>query len=191
MTDTGSNHNLQTAVNRALHQRWSLFLLEGIVLLLLGILAVIVPQVATLAFTVFLGWLFVISGVVGLVTTFGAREAPGFWWSLFSAALALAAGFMLAFSPMTGALSLTLILAVFFVMEGVASIMYAFAHRDQLSGRWMWMLVSGVVDILLAGMLVSGFPGTAVWAVGLLAGINLIFGGMALIAIALHAKATP
>ena len=85
------------------------------------------------------------SGIVGLFTTFWARHAPGFWWSLLSAALGIGAGLVLLAWPVGGAVSLTLVLIVFFLIEGIASIMYALEHRQQLSGRWGWMLASGTV----------------------------------------------
>jgi uncharacterized membrane protein HdeD (DUF308 family) len=116
------------------------------------------------------------------------RHAPGFWWSLFSAVLAIAAGIVLIGWPVRGALSLTLVLIVFFIMEGVATIMYALDHKRELSGRWGWVLASGIVDLALAAIIFAGLPGTAVWAIGLLVGINLLFGGSALIGLALHAR---
>src|SRR5690242_8403053 len=127
---------LPRALTQSIREHWVLFLVEGIVLVLLGVLAIVVPQVATLAVAIFLGWLFLISGVAGLVTTFMARHAPGFWWSLISAVLAIAAGLVLLARPVVGAVSLTLLLIVFFVIEGVASIMYAFEHKKDMSGQW-------------------------------------------------------
>jgi hypothetical protein len=112
----------------------------------------------------------------------------GFWWALLSGALATLAGLVLLIQPMSGALSLTLVMIAFFIVEGVATIMYAVEHRRELSGRWEWMLVSGVIDLVLAGVILMGFPGTAAWALGLLLGINMIFGGSALLAMALHAR---
>ena len=165
-----------------------MFLVEGIVLLALGFLAILIPPLATLGVTILFGWLFLVSGVTGLIATFWARQAPGFWWSLVSAALGIAAGLVLLASPVSGALSLTLILIVFFVIEGVATVMYALEHRQQLSGRWAWMLMSGIIDLVLAAMVFAGLPGSAAWAVGLLVGINMMFGGTALIAMALHAR---
>lgn len=184
-TDTA---RFQESVANSLREHWVLFLIEGIILLVLGILAIIVPPIAGLAFTIFFGWLFLISGVAGLVTTFWMRGAPGFWWSLLSALLGIAVGVMLIGWPVTGLLSLTLVLITFFIIEGVASIMFALEHKRELSGRWGWMLASGIVDLVLAGLLLAGFPGTAAWALGLLIGINMIFGGSALIAMALHAR---
>jgi uncharacterized membrane protein HdeD (DUF308 family) len=178
----------QRAVASALHEHWVLFLVEGVVLLVLGATAVVLPPLATLALTIIIGWLFLVSGVVGLVTTFWMRQAPGFWWSLISAVLGVAVGFVLLASPLSGAFSLTLVLVVFFIIEGAASIMFALDHKRELTGKWGWMLVSGIVDLVLGAMIFGGLPSTAAWAIGLLVGINMVFGGAALIAMALHAR---
>jgi uncharacterized membrane protein HdeD (DUF308 family) len=98
------------------------------------------------------------------------------------------AGIVLLLWPLSGALSLTLILTVFLTLEGMISILYALEHKRELSGRWAMMLFSGVIDLFLAGIIFAGLPGTAAWAIGLLIGINLVFGGSALIAMALHAR---
>jgi uncharacterized membrane protein HdeD (DUF308 family) len=179
---------LQRSVADALHRHWGLYLIEGVVLVLLGVLAIVVPQIATLALTIFLGWLLLISGVVGLFMTFTMRAAPGFWWSLISAALGVLAGGLLIARPVVGAVSLTLVLIAFFIIEGVVSIMFALEHRTQLPGGWGWMLVSGIVDLVLAVMIFTWLPSTAAWAIGLLLGINLLFGGTALAAMALQAR---
>jgi uncharacterized membrane protein HdeD (DUF308 family) len=188
MTMNQTSGRMSRAVASAIHEHWVLFLIEGIVLLILGVVAILVPLIATLAFTILVGWLFLISGIVGLITTFWARNAPGFWWSLISAVIGILAGLALLTSPVVGALSLTLVLVAFFIIEGVASIMYAVDHRRQLTGSWFWMLLSGVIDLILAAIILAGLPGTAVWALGLLVGINMLFGGAALIAMALAAR---
>lgn len=179
---------IQTTLANSLHTHWRLFLVEGVVLLILGILAIVVPPIATFAVEVLIGWLLLISGIVGLIATLRTRGAPGFWWSLLSAILGIVAGVVLLRWPLSGALSLTLILTAFLTIEGVASIFYALEHKRELSGRWGVMLFSGIVDLVLAGMIFAGLPGTAAWAIGLLIGINLVFGGAALIAMALHAR---
>jgi Uncharacterized conserved protein len=178
----------QRAVASALHEHWVLFLVEGVVLLVLGATAVVLPLLATLALTIIIGWLFLVSGVVGLITSFWMRQAPGFWWSLISAVLGVVVGFVLLASPLSGAVSLTLVLVVFFIIEGAASIMFALDHKRELSGKWGWMLLSGIVDLVLGAMIFGGLPSTAAWAIGLLVGINMMFGGAALIAMALHAR---
>jgi uncharacterized membrane protein HdeD (DUF308 family) len=179
---------LRRAVAAALREHWMLFVVEGIVLLVLGAAAIIIPQIATLAVALLLGWLFFISGVVGLIATFLLRHAPGFLWSLVSAVLGIAAGVVLIGWPESGALSLTLILIVFFLIEGIASIMFALEHKRELSGQWEWMLASGIVDLVLGGIILIGLPGTAAWAIGLLVGINMLFGGVALVVMGLHAR---
>ena len=179
---------MESAVANAIHEHWKLFLIEGIILVILGMIAIAVPWFATLWFTIVIGWLFLISGVFGLFTTFSMRNAPGFWWSLISAIIGIAAGVALLAQPVIGALSLTYVLIAFFVIEGIVTIMYAIDHRAQLSGRWGLMLASGVVDLLLAGMILASLPSSALWALGLLVGINMVFGGVAMIGMAYAAR---
>jgi uncharacterized membrane protein HdeD (DUF308 family) len=176
------------AIANAVRTHSTLFIAEGIILVLLGALAIFLPLFATITVTIILGWIFLASGILGLITTFRARQAPGFWWSLVSAMIAIAVGLILLAQPIAGALSLTLLMIVFFVVEGAVTIMYAFEHRRELTGRWDFMLVSGIIDLAIAGIILAGFPGTAGWALGLLVGIDMIFGGVALVAIAVHAR---
>jgi uncharacterized membrane protein HdeD (DUF308 family) len=187
-TNNADLDKIRSSVTRSLHAHWRLFLAEGIVLLVLGLLAIVVPQIATIAVAVFIGWILLVSGAVGLLATFRMRTAPGFWWSLISAILGIVAGILLFRSPLSGALSLTVILTAFLVIEGIVSILFALEHKRELSGRWGAMLFSGLVDLILAGIIIEGLPGTAAWAIGLLIGVNLVFGGVALIAMALHAR---
>jgi len=179
---------VQQAVATSLHEHWVLFLIEGIILVVLGLIAIVVPPIATLAVELLFGWLFLLSGIMGLITTFWMRDAPGFWWSLLSGVLGIAAGIVLLVWPLSGVLSLTLVLIVFFSIEGIASVMYALEHKRELSGRWGFMLASGIIDLIIAAIILFGLPGSAAWALGLLVGINLAFGGAALIAMALHAR---
>jgi uncharacterized membrane protein HdeD (DUF308 family) len=190
MTIPHDSSNLQSRVSAALREHWKAFLIEGILLAILGLAAIIVPPLASLAVTIFLGWLFLISGIAGLALTFWARRLPGFWWSLISAVLAIVAGFVLLTRPTQGTLTLTIVVGVYFLAEGVATIMYALEHRRELSQRWSWLLVAGPMDIIIAGIIIAGLPGSALWAVGLLVGINLLFGGATLIGVALAAHAS-
>jgi uncharacterized membrane protein HdeD (DUF308 family) len=186
--DKSDIERMQATVNASLHEHWRLFLVEGIILLILGLAAIVIPPLATLAVEILIGWLLLVSGVVGLITTFRMRGAPGFGWSLLSAIIGIAAGVVLLAWPLSGALSLTLILSIFLLFEGIASIMLALQHRHGFSARWGLLLFSGIVDLILAGIIFMGLPGTAAWAIGLLVGINLVFGGSALISMALHAR---
>jgi Short repeat of unknown function (DUF308) len=95
---------IQRAVATSLHEHWVLFLVEGIILIILGLAAVVIPPIATLAVEILYGWLFLISGIVGLITTFRMRQAPGFWWSLVSAILGIGVGIVLLLWPLSGVL---------------------------------------------------------------------------------------
>ncbi len=178
----------RAGIASAVHDHWRAFLAEGILLVALGLAAIVVPLAASLAITIVLGCLFLLSGIVQFVLTFSARHVPGFGWSLFSALLAAGAGLVLLVWPIEGIVSLTIIVGVYFVMEGVATVMYALDHRKQLSQRWGLLVAAGLVDLLIAAIIIIGLPGSAAWAIGLLVGINLVFGGAALIGMALAAK---
>jgi uncharacterized membrane protein HdeD (DUF308 family) len=187
-------------VTRSMHDYWILFLFEGASLVSLGLLAIIIPSIASSAATLFIGWLFIVSGVIGLATTFWARHIPGFWWSLVSALLGVLVGTVLVAHrsndlygglmgwPLEAAGPMRMVLVLFFLIEGGASIMFAFEHRRQFSGRWAWMLASGVLDIGLATVIIFDLPGTSARTMGLLIGINMIVGGASLIAMGLHAR---
>ena len=179
---------LKSEMKAAAREHWKAFLIEGILLVVLGLAAIIVPPLASLAVTIFVGWMFLISGVAGLALTFWARGVPGFWWALISAVLAIIAGGVLLAQPVQGVYALTLVIGVYFVAEGVATIMYALEHGRELSERWLWLLVAGMFDILISFMIIAGLPGSAEWAIGLLVGINLVFGGASLIGLALAAR---
>ena len=107
---THDNAELPTRMRDAVREHWKALLIEGILLSIFGLAAIVVPPAASLAVTILLGWLFLISGIAGLALTFWARELPGFWWSLISALIGILAGLALLASPVTGALSLTLVL---------------------------------------------------------------------------------
>ncbi len=179
---------------------WIVFVAEGAALALLGVLAIAVPSIGDARATDVVGWIFLVSGVVGLAATYWARQAPAFWWSLVSALLALLVGAVLVANrsqdlygglmgwPFEQVGPLRFILLLFFLVEGGASIMFAFEHRRRFSGRWRWMLASGVVDVALAVVILFDLPGTSAWTMGLLVGVNMILGGGALIGMGLHAR---
>jgi uncharacterized membrane protein HdeD (DUF308 family) len=102
--------------------------------------------------------------------------------------LALVVGVLLLAQPVEGTLTLTIVVGAYFLAEGVTTIMYALEHRRELSERWSWLLIAGIVDIVIAGLIITGLPGSALWAIGLLVGINLVFGGATLIGMALAAR---
>jgi uncharacterized membrane protein HdeD (DUF308 family) len=102
--------------------------------------------------------------------------------------LAVVAGIILLARPVEGTLTLTIVVGAYFLAEGVTTIMYALEHRRELSARWSWLLVAGIMDLVIAAIIIAGLPESALWAIGLLVGINLLFGGATLIGVALAAR---
>jgi uncharacterized membrane protein HdeD (DUF308 family) len=179
---------VEKGLAHALRRHWVLFLCEGIALVILGVLAILAPALASVATAVFFGWILLVSGVAGLITTLRGPHLPGFGWSLVSVIIGIVAGLLLLGWPLQGTVSLTIVLIAFLLLEGAVTIMYALEHRAALSGRAGWMLASGILDVGLGVLLILGLPSTALWALGLLVGINMLFGGWALILMALQAR---
>jgi uncharacterized membrane protein HdeD (DUF308 family) len=171
----------------AIHAHWKFFLAEGIVMLVLGLVAIAVPEIASLAIAILIGWLFFIGGIFRTLSVLRHRDMPGFAWSLLTAVLAIVLGLVLLLRPMAGVLTLTIALVIFFVVEGIAAILLAIEHRRHLAS-WGWVLLSGLVDLLLAFLIWDGWPSSAGWAIGLLVGINMVFVGLSMIMTALAAR---
>jgi uncharacterized membrane protein HdeD (DUF308 family) len=179
---------MQHAIEAAMGTHWKLFLFQGIVMLILGVLAVAAPVLATIAVDIYLGWLFLLSGIVGLVAMFSAKDIPAFLWSLVTAALSVAAGVLLIWKPAEGALSLTMVLIALFIAEGIFQSVTSVAYRHVSGASWGWMLASGIADLALAAIIILGWPASAAWTVGLLVGINLITSGWAVVMVALAGR---
>jgi uncharacterized membrane protein HdeD (DUF308 family) len=179
---------LQLKLQETVRKHWMALLIEGILLVVLGLAAIVVPSFASLAVTIFLGWLFLVGGLVELALLIWTRKTPGFWWSLLSAVLAAGVGVLLIVRPVQGTLTLTLLLGAYFAAEGVVTIGYALLHRREPSIRWGWLVASGILDLAVAALIIAGLPGSANWAIGLLVGIDLVFGGSSLIAMALAGR---
>jgi uncharacterized membrane protein HdeD (DUF308 family) len=180
--------NVSDTTSQSMHDYWRLYLAEGIAVSILGLAAIIIPSIAGLFATVILGWLLFIAGIVGLIATLRNQKAPGFRWALLSAFVAVISGVVLLWNPLQGLETLTYVLIAFFTVDGILAVILALAHRRKLSGKWEWMMVNGVIDLILAGIIIIGFPGTLVWAFGLLVGIDMIFGGASLIAMAMDVR---
>ncbi len=178
---------IQRRLAAAIHAHWKLFLAEGIVMMVLGLLAIAVPEVATLAITILIGWLFFVGGIFRTISVLQHRAMPGFAWSLLIAVLAILLGLILIVRPIAGVLTLTIWLIAFFIIEGIAAIFLAIEHRRHLPS-WGWVLLSGLVDLLLAYLIWDGWPSSAGWAIGLLVGINMVFVGLSLVMTALAAR---
>jgi uncharacterized membrane protein HdeD (DUF308 family) len=179
---------LTTPLGKSIGAHWKIFFAEGVVLIVLGILAMLAPVFAGIAATIFIGWLFLFAGVSGLIFSYQSRTAPGFWWGLLSSAVALLAGLSIVWNPLSGLLTLTFVLIGYFLVDGILTILAGLDYRRARSNRWQWLILGGGIDLLLAIILISGLPGSALWALGLLLGIDLAFGGASIIGVALAAR---
>jgi uncharacterized membrane protein HdeD (DUF308 family) len=178
----------QGAVGETLKAHWRLFLFQGIIMIVIGVLAIAAPVVATVAVDIYVGWLFLFSGVIGLVAMVSARNVPGFPWTFFTALLSIAVGGLLLWKPVEGMLSLTVVLTAFFIVEGIFQVVGALMYRNAMPGAWGWALASGLADLAMAAFIVMGWPGTAAWVLGLLVGVNLLTSGWAIVMVALAAR---
>ncbi len=153
---------------------------EAVLLIVLGIAALLLPVAAGLAASLVFGVILLLSGALGLLASFasGGRHPRG--WSLLSAVIALVVGLLLLIHPLAGALGLALLLSVYLLVDGLALIGLALSHRRRVTGRWSWLLGSGLLDLVLALILISlNAIGSAV-VIGFIVGIDLIVAGIAL-----------
>ena len=172
----------------ALQKNRGWFLALGALMVVLGVIVIGTPAVATLALGKLLGWILVIGGVVQIVHAFKVKEWRGFLFELLGGVLYLLVGLMLVYDPLGGALALTLLLAIFLVVQGVFQVFMAFRVRP--ARNWSWLLASGIITLILGLLIWSKWPSDALWVVGLLVGIHLISSGWSLIMLALAARSS-
>jgi uncharacterized membrane protein HdeD (DUF308 family) len=115
-------------------------------------------------------------------------KTTGFLWTLVTTLLSIVVGGALLWMPVEGAVSLTIVLTAFFIVEGIFQAMAAFTYRDAIPSSWGWLLASGLADLALAAVIVAGWPGTVAWVLGLLVGVNLLTTGWAVVTVALGAR---
>jgi uncharacterized membrane protein HdeD (DUF308 family) len=160
-------------------KRYSLwYLLEGVLMVVAGVLALVYPYIASVTLVFLLGWILVISGVVQGIGLIGARDVPHFWLQLISVVLAISIGVLLLRNPDAGLLIMTVLLIVFFMVEGISKVTFALNIRPFMG--WVWVFLSGIVGILLGAYLWANMPLSSEWVLGVLLGIQLICEGAAL-----------
>jgi uncharacterized membrane protein HdeD (DUF308 family) len=160
-------------------RRYSLwYLIQSALMIVAGILALIYPVLSSVAVVVLLGWVLIISGVVQGISLIGARNVPHFWLQLVSVVLSIIVGVLFLRHPGEGLLTITVLLIVFLLVEGISKLIFALTIRP--FPNWGWVLASGIVGILLSFYLWSSLPVTSLWLLGVLLGIQLICEGAAL-----------
>jgi uncharacterized membrane protein HdeD (DUF308 family) len=158
------------------HSLW--YLVQSALMIVGGIIALFYPILSSFAVVLFLGWVLIISGIVQGISLIGAQNVPHFWLQLISVVLSVIIGVLLLRHPGAGLLTITLLLIVFFMVEGISKLIFALTIRP--FPNWGWVLASGIVGILLSFYLWASLPITAVWLLGVLLGIQLICEGAAL-----------
>jgi uncharacterized membrane protein HdeD (DUF308 family) len=188
MSSPGINEEqLVAAARRHLKDHWQMFTVQGVLLVILGALAVAVPQIASVAFAAFVGWLLFFAGLFRTISLVRSPHAPGYRASLALAILTAVLGLVIALFPLQGAVTLTMLLAAYFIVHGITSFMLAFSIKEH-TGRWVLLLLGGIIDLVLAVLVIAGLPNTGTFILGLYVGINLLFTGFALIFAALGAR---
>jgi uncharacterized membrane protein HdeD (DUF308 family) len=155
---------------------------QGILLIILGIIALLMPGVTTLAVEIIVGFILFFAGLIQAVTALMERHEPGFWWSLLGGLIAGVFGLLLLVYPLQGVLALGVMLTVFYLVTGILWCYAAWLIRSQHG--WGWWFFGGLLSIVIAIFIWTQFPISAVWFPGFLVGLNILYFGIASIAYA-------
>lgn len=156
----------------------------SICLIILGVLAILLPGIASAFFTSIIGWLVLASGVVMIIQAFQSRPVRGFWLNLIVGIFYAIAGIYILFNLGTALLALTLTFGILFIVEGVYTLIMAFTNRAGHKMSWL-VALNGIVTLILGIMVLNRFPYSALWLIGLYVGISLLMSGISLLAAAL------
>ncbi len=152
----------------------------GILFIILGILSIIYPFYSSLGMEVFFGALFLCGGIFHLFGAFENKHRTGFLWNFCIGVFYILAGVYLLSHPLIGLLTLVIVLIALFFVQGVLMIVSAFQQRRSPQ-KWIWSIFSGALTIAIAAILVIGYPISALWALGVLVGINLLMFGVSIL----------
>lgn len=164
---------LQEVIRRK--RRW--YLVQGILFVLLGLVAFVLPVIAVLGVEIVLATLLIISGAYQ--TYQGITDRSG--WLGVSGLLSLIVGVFMLIVPAAGVIALATLVAVFLFIEGIAEIVLSLKLR--FSSRWGWLMVSGILSLILSVVLLIGWPEQTVFLVGIFLGINFVFYGASILAV--------
>ena len=169
---------LRAAVRDTIRKRSLLYLIQGGVLVLAGVVALIVPVFMSAGALSLLGWLLILSGIIQVISLIGATQVPYFWLQLITVVLEVVVGYLLVSNPSAGLDAVTFLMLVLFLVDGFARLVFALMIRPM--GDWLWVLASGLVGIACAAVLFAGLPEARGWLLGLLLGVHLVSAGGAL-----------
>ena len=163
---------------------WSIAL--SVLMILAGMLAIALPQVAGITVNILVAWLLVFSGLTHFVFAWHTRTAGGLLWELLLGVLYIGIGVYLLLHPVAGLVTLTLALAIYLFVEGVLEFVLSFAVRP-LPGSG-WLLVDGIITLILAVLIWRTWPSNTEWVIGTLVGISMLFSGITRLMISLSAR---
>lgn len=166
------------AVRETVRRHALLYLIQGVLLVIAGVLAIGYPLISSVGAVILLGWLLIISGLAQGISLVGARHVPHFWLQLISVVLGVLIGLLFLRDPGQGLLTITLLQIVFFMIDGISKLVFSLTIRP--FPHWGWVLGSGLVGIALSLILLAAMPVTAIWLIGVLLGIELIAVGAAI-----------
>jgi uncharacterized membrane protein HdeD (DUF308 family) len=185
---TGTNQGWHLIGADEIRRSWGWFLALGVILVLLGMMALGWAVLTTLASVVLFGWLLLFGGILSVIHAFMRRRWGGFFLELFAGILYVVIGLMIVGNPAEGAITLTLLIAVFLMIGGIFRILAALTVRFH---HWIWVLLNGVISLLLGIMIWSQWPLSGLWVIGLFIGIDMIFYGWSLIMLAMAVRSLP
>ena len=162
------------------HSGWTRTL--GIAFVIIGLLAIAVPGIFSLGFEMFLGWLFLFGGIFQIITSFRTNGTKGWLLGLVTGILACVVGVLFVMQPFQGVRILTIILAAYYLFDGISKIIFRFTNPEIPGNKWGW--VNGIFGIIIAGLVWIEWPLSSAWFIGLLVGVNMLFYGIALISLA-------
>ncbi|SEW03073.1 HdeD family acid-resistance protein [Natrinema salifodinae] len=183
---TRNQTTTEHAEGYSLENGWRMLALAGAAVGVLGLLAIALPVATGLSISIALGILLVVGGIVHGVHAFAARGWRGSAWQLALAIVSVVAGLAVLAAPVVALVTLTLALVAYLIVDGVAELWTAMRLAGT-PGRTS-IAVSGVASIVLAALLWAGFPADAIWAIGLLVGVNLLVTGLSMVAVAIAAR---
>jgi uncharacterized membrane protein HdeD (DUF308 family) len=169
-----------------LGEQWQFLLGAGVILAILGVLAIVFPFVTGVAISVLFGALLIVGSILHFAQAFSGRGWSGFIVQILLGVLYAVAGISLMANPVVGLATLTILLVAFFVIDGILEIVMGIRLRGERN--WVWPIVSGVISLALAYLIWTGFPSSAVWAVGLLVGVGLLTSGLQMILVAMGGR---
>jgi uncharacterized membrane protein HdeD (DUF308 family) len=177
MTLDAAADAMREATRKTVRRGSMLYLIQGILLMIAGVLALVYPLITNVALAIFLGWMLLLSGIVQAVTLIGGGKTPDFWLQLISAVLSIIVGFLFLRNPAVAVGTLVMLMSVFFMIEGISKTVFSLTIRP--FPNWGWVLASGILGILIAAWLLAN-PGMSLLVLGILIGVQLISEGIAI-----------